>query len=94
MEVTDKRRKCDKMGETNEHIIAGISSLSESTYLRISSLSESTYLRISSLSESTYLRISSLSESTYLRIDNQIAKIIHQQTAINYKLPDRITPLS
>jgi len=59
--VTDKCRKCDKTGETNEHIIAGISSLSE---------------------------------STYLRIDNQIAKIIHQQTAINYKLPDRITPLS
>jgi hypothetical protein len=61
VEVTDKCRKCDKMGKTNEHIIAGISSLSE---------------------------------STYLRIDNQIAKIIHQQTAINYKLPDRITPLS
>ena len=38
--------------------------------------------------------ISSLSESTYLRIDNQMAKIIHQQTAIHYKIPDRITPLS
>jgi len=61
VEVIDKCRKCDEMGETTEHIIAGISALSE---------------------------------STYLRIDNQMAKIIHQQTAINYKLPDRNTPLS
>jgi hypothetical protein len=61
VEVIDKCRKCDEMGETNEHIIAGISSLSE---------------------------------STYLRTDNQMAKIIHQHTAINYKLPDTITPLS
>jgi len=59
--VIDKCRKCDENGETNEHIIAGISSLSE---------------------------------STYLRIDNHMAKIIHQQTVINYKLPERITPLS
>jgi len=61
VEVIDKCRKCDEMGETTEHIIAGISALSE---------------------------------STHLRIDNQMAKIIHQQTAINYKLPDRNTPLS
>jgi hypothetical protein len=61
VEVTDKCRKCDEMGETNEHIIAGITSLPE---------------------------------STYPRADNQMAKIIHQQTVINYKLPDTITPLS
>jgi len=61
VEVIDKCRKCYEMGETTEHIIAGISA--------------------------PY-------ESTYLRIDNQMAKIIHQQTAINYKLPDRNTPLT
>jgi hypothetical protein len=61
VEVIDKCRKCDEMGKTNEHIIAGISSLSE---------------------------------STYLTIDYQRAKIIHQQTAINYTLPDIINPLS
>ena len=32
--MIDKCRKCDENGRTNEHIIAGISSLSESTYLR------------------------------------------------------------
>jgi hypothetical protein len=35
VEVIDKCRKCDEMGKTTEHMIAGISSLSESTYLRI-----------------------------------------------------------
>jgi len=59
--VIDKCRKCNEMGETTEHIIAGISALSE---------------------------------STYHRTDNQMAKIIQKQTAINYKLLDRNTPLS
>jgi hypothetical protein len=33
VEVINKCRKCDEMGKTTEQAIAGISSLSESTYL-------------------------------------------------------------
>jgi hypothetical protein len=34
VEVISRGRKCDKVGETTEHVIAGCSSLSESTYFR------------------------------------------------------------
>jgi len=34
VEVNDRCRKFDKVGETNEYIVAGCSSLSESAYLR------------------------------------------------------------
>jgi hypothetical protein len=35
VEVINKCRKCDEMGKTTEQVIAGILSLSESTYLRM-----------------------------------------------------------
>jgi hypothetical protein len=34
VEVTYKCWKCNKVGDTNEHVIAGCSSVSESAYLR------------------------------------------------------------
>ena len=58
--VIDHCRKCDKVGETTEHVTAGCSSLSE---------------------------------FANIGRHNQLAKIIHQQTAIKYTLLDRNTPL-
>ena len=59
MDLANRCRKCDKMGETIENLLAGCSSQSEAAYL-----------------------------GRY----NQLAKTVHRQIAIKYKLLETNTP--
>ena len=47
--------------------------------------------KVGEINEDVIAGCSSLSECAYVERHNQLANIIHQQTAINYKLLDRNT---